>query len=86
MAPLRFSGRPLGVIVGDRAEGPFELTSDHLDLVRGIAHHAAVALELARPGAEVAALSSHGEGTDRVAVATGRSRWEQRSPTRRPAA
>ena len=55
-APLRVEGRPLGVVIGDRGGAPFALSGDQLDLARGVANHAAVALELARLRDEAAAL------------------------------
>ncbi len=64
MAPLRLGGRSLGVLVGDSARDSLVLTSDHQDLVWGIAHQTAVALELARLHADVTAVGDRGASID----------------------
>ena len=57
-APVRVRGRALGVLCGDRGGAPFALSAEQLVLAQGLADHAALALEVARLGAELAALQS----------------------------
>jgi GAF domain-containing protein len=47
-APLRVGGQALGALFGDCAGEPFELNPEQIALARGVAAHAALALELAR--------------------------------------
>ena len=58
-APLRVEGRALGTLQGDR-DGA--LTPEQLLLTRGLANHAALALERVRLRSELAAMQSSGAG------------------------
>ena len=60
VAPLRIGGRPLGTVQGDRGGVPFDLDAEQLAFAQAVANQAAVALEVARLRAALAACEQRG--------------------------